>query len=247
MGLKISVVTVCRNSSSSIKRNLISIKNQNYTNFEHVIVDGASNDNTKEIVNRYKGTNTKWHSALDNGIYEAINKGVGLCSGDIVGFLNSDDWFAHENVLSLIARTLDDSSVHACFGNLQIVNLKNDVHRTWLTGEYSRHKLAFGWMCPHPTFYVKREIFSQKGLFNEKYKISADYEFILRCLSDPHFKTIYIDELLVVMSTGGVSAQAKNVILKFREDLLACTSKVPYPLITTLLKRFLKVRQLTKI
>jgi glycosyltransferase len=203
---KISIITVTYNSANTICDTLKSVQLQDYPNIEHIIVDGNSTDETVEIIKSFPHV-AKWVSEEDGGLYDAMNKGLQLASGDIIGILNSDDLYAHDKVLSMVAQKFVDNSIDAIYGDLHYVNALNTdkIVRVWKSGKYKRSKFVFGWMPPHPTFFVKRKVYEQAGRFNVSLKRSADYELMLRMLFKYEFKADYLEEVLVKMRTGGIS------------------------------------------
>jgi glycosyltransferase len=215
--MKVSIITATYNSAETINECLESLKNQTYRNIEHIIIDGKSTDNTVEICKSYSSSvdyEVKIISEPDRGIYDALNKGILMSSGDIIGILHSDDLFAYENVLEDVVEVFKREKVDSCYGDLCYV-LKNDtskVVRYWKSGNFDLKKFRFGWMPPHPTFFVKKEIYEKYGLFNLSYKIAADYELMLRFLYKHKISTFYIQKVLVKMKIGGTSNKSlKNI------------------------------------
>ncbi|MBL7057743.1 glycosyltransferase [Patescibacteria group bacterium] len=210
--MKISIITVCLNSEATIKDAIDSVNNQTYLDIEHIIVDGVSKDRTLNIVMRSKGKNsriTRVISEPDSGLYDAMNKGVKLATGDIVGILNADDFYFNNEVLGRVAQSFEVNDIDACYGNLVYVERDNigKIKRYWKAGEYEQRRLKYGWMPPHPTFFCKRDVYSKQGLFNLNFNIAADYEFMLRVLKRG-IKIAYIDESLVYMRECGHSAKS---------------------------------------
>lgn len=204
--MKISIITACYNSATTIKDTLKSVAMQDYNNTEHIIIDGASTDNTLEIINSFPHV-TDVISANDNGIYDAMNKGIAISSGDVVGILNSDDVYTNSRVISTVMKEFENDRVDAVYADLQYVkhNDLGKVTRTWHSGNYSKRKFYFGWMPPHPTFFVRRNVYEKIGDFNCSLQSAADYEFMLRMLLKNDYKAHYIPEVLVKMRTGGIS------------------------------------------
>ena len=222
--MKISIITVCYNSAQTISDTLQSVGDQTYKDIEHIIIDGGSTDRTLEIVAVHGGHVAKLISEKDNGIYDAMNKGITLATGDVIGFLNSDDVFAEVDVVSTIAKTMADPSIDACYGDLDYL-LRTDtssIVRHWSSGEFSQKKLKKGWMPPHPTLFLRRTVIENWGGFDTSFKISADYDAILRYFSQGKIQTAYIPRVLTKMRMGGVSNQTlAKVWLKTREDYIA--------------------------
>ncbi len=223
MLLQISLVTAVKNRVATLGGCLRSIHAQSWPNIEHIVVDGGSTDGSQAILKQYRSHIAKLISEPDQGVYDALNKGIRAATGDIVGFMHADDEFAGPDVLSRVADAFDDSSVDAVYGDLVYVR-KNDVTRVvryWKAGDYTREQLARGWMPPHPTFYVRREVYNRFGSFNTGYRIAADYESMLRILWRGGVQARYIPEVLVRMRAGGISNQVFNMLRKSREDYAA--------------------------
>ena len=218
--MKISIITASYNSSATIGDTLQSVAMQNYDNVEHIIVDGASSDNTLEIVGYFPHV-SKVISEKDKGIYDAMNKGVAQATGDVVGILNSDDVYTDRFVLSKVMNEFAKKNVDAVYADLQYVKYNDleKVTRTWHSGNFSKRKFYYGWMPPHPTFFVRREVYKKAGNFNCALRSAADYEFMLRVLLKNDFKVSYIPEVLVKMRTGGMSnATLRHRLRANRED-----------------------------
>lgn len=220
--ISFSVITACFNSAQTIGDALSSVVVQSYPKVEQVIIDGGSHDGTMDVVSRLGGRVARIVSEPDNGIYDALNKGICRSNGDIVGFLHSDDFYADSEVLSRIAQAFEDPSVHAVYSDLQYV-LKADTSRVlryWRAGEFSKRSLYRGWMPPHPTLYVRREWYDRIGGFDVNYRISADYDFILRLFMAHGFKSAYLPGVTVKMRVGGNSNRSlSKIFCKSREDL----------------------------
>lgn len=245
--MKISIITASYNSAATIRDTLSCIATQDYPNVEHIIVDGLSKDNTLDIVRDFPHV-AKLVSEADKGIYDAMNKGVQLAQGDIIGILNSDDFYTHPQVLSKVAEAFINPSVQTVYGDLQYVHpvQSSKIVRTWKAGRYRKNSFYYGWMPPHPTFFVRREVYEQVGLFNLTLRSAADYELMLRILLRHGCSTEYIPEVLVKMRAGGMSnASFKNRLRANREDALAwkLNNLAPY-FFTVYLKPVRKIRQL---
>ncbi len=236
--MKISIITVCYNSEKTIEDTIQSVLNQTYKNVEYIIIDGASKDATLNIIEKYSNQITKIISEPDKGIYDAMNKGVKLASGDVVGILNSDDIYASNNVLSLVATHIKD--VDAVYGNLDYVS-ENDltkVVRRWISKPYNEGMFLKGWMPPHPTFFIKKECYEKFGPFTLKLKSAADYEFMLRVIHKHKISINFIDEILVKMRLGGESnSSLKNRIRANKEDRLAWKMNGLKPNLFTLIQK----------
>lgn len=224
MALKISVVTATWNSGGTIEDTLRSVLGQSYGNIEHIVVDGGSCDDTLNIVRRYaeeyrkRGLILKWISERDNGIYDAMNKGIRLATGDVIGLLNSDDFFTSSRVLERVAEELcrgndsensdDCGAVDAVYGDIHYVKPENPDKcvRYYSSRSFCRSKMRMGFMPAHPSFYCRREVYSQYGLFDTDFKIAADFELLLRLIFIHRIKTRYIELDFVTMRTGGASS-----------------------------------------
>jgi glycosyltransferase len=222
--LRVSVITASRNCRSSITDCLDSVASQEWPAVEHIVVDGASVDGTAEILDARRSQFAFFESKPDNGIYDALNKGIGKASGDVVGFLHADDIFASPTSVSRIAAAFDDPSVCAVYGDLDYVSRDNAdcVVRRWRSGPASDWKVRWGWMPPHPTLYVRRGWYSRVGGFDSRFRISGDYFSVLQLFNQPGFVCRYVPEVLVKMRLGGVSNKGlRNLLNKSMEDYLA--------------------------
>ena len=221
--MKISVITATYNSSATVSDTLTSVRQQDHPDIEHIIIDGGSADDTARIVAGFPHV-AKWVSEKDNGLYDAMNKGIRLASGEIIGILNSDDVYVDGSVLSEVARAFEDVSVMTVFADLQYVypDDLNRVKRTWITGPLKKRSFYYGWMPPHPTFFVRKEVYQQAGVFNTDLRSAADYEIMLRILVKLGLSSRYIPRVIVKMRAGGVSNNSlRNRIRANREDRLA--------------------------
>ncbi|HEY8894181.1 MAG TPA: glycosyltransferase family 2 protein [Niastella sp.] len=221
--MKISIITATYNSAATVRDTLTCIASQQYPNIEHIIVDGVSKDNTLAIVGEFSHI-AKTISEKDKGIYDAMNKGVQLATGEVIGILNSDDFYTNTEVLAKVAAAFNDPTVEAVYGDLQYVKADNTnvVTRTWKSGRFKKKNLYYGWMPPHPTFFVRRHIYEKCGLFNTTLRSAADYELMLRVLLKFNTRVQYIPEVLVKMRAGGMSnASLKNRLRANKEDAMA--------------------------
>jgi len=245
--MRVSIITTCYNSQETIHDTLQSVKSQTaIDNIEHIIVDGKSHDETLNIVNQFDHIKIK-QSNKDKGLYDAMNIGVSLATGDIIGFLNSDDFFYDEHVVQDIIDAFKKNKCDSLYGDLYYVN-QNDtskITRTWKAEEYSKDKFLYGWMPPHPTFYVKRTLFKQLGGFNLSLKSSADYELMLRYLYKHKISSHYVNRIFVKMREGGVSNRSlKNRIKANKEDSMAWQINDLKPkFYTVFLKPLKKIKQ----
>lgn len=223
----ISVITATLNSVRTLPDCLASIASQDYANREHIIIDGASTDGTIDVINRYINQVAVFKSEKDKGIYDALNKGLKLSSGDVVGFLHADDMYASDDVLTKIATAFEDPSICAVYGDLEYVSQQdtNQVIRRWRSNSFRKKDLGWGWMPAHPTLYVRREWYSSICGFDASYRISADYLSILMMFSQTRFKSAYIPCGMVKMRLGGASNKSFQALMrKTREDWRALRS-----------------------
>jgi len=222
--MKFSIVTAVFNSAETIADTVTSVQSQNYSNIEHIIQDGGSSDGTLDVIRRLDSPLTKLVSQQDAGIYDAINKGISRATGDVIGLMHSDDFFAHDRVLERIAGFFDGQAIDGVYGDLDYVSASDTrkVRRHWRSGPYRASLLSRGWMPPHPTLYLRREVYDRWGLYDTKFDIAADYDAILRYLHRGNIRLAYIPEVLVKMRTGGESNRSLARILhKSREDYRA--------------------------
>lgn len=238
--MKISVITVCRNAVSTIEDSILSVSGQTCSDVEHIIIDGGSEDGTQALIHRHEDLLTKWVSEKDKGIYDAMNKGITLASGDVVAFLNADDVYAHENVLETVSNCLLDEDIDACFGDVVFVREDMEtVARYYRSSGFSRDKIAYGWMPAHPALFLRKSLFDKYGLFKTDYRIAADYELVARLFGVHAIKYRYIRDVFVKMRRGGVSTRGiKNSYILNKEIVKACREN---GIRTNLLKVFLKV------
>ncbi|MEP6614576.1 MAG: glycosyltransferase family 2 protein [Mucilaginibacter sp.] len=243
--LKISIITVCFNAESTIESCIASVKSQNYTEIEYIIIDGGSTDKTINIINNYAHYVSHFVSEPDLGIYDAMNKGIKLATGDIIGMLNADDYFADNSVLSNIADAFCNYNTDIIYGDLDYINEKTTVIRKWRSGEFSRRKLEFGWMPPHPTFYCNRKLFEKFGLYSLDYGTAADYELMLRYLYVNKLTAHYLKKVIIKMKLGGKSNKSMKARVKgLFFDLKAMRNNgIGLPLIALIVKPARKITQ----
>lgn len=243
--LKISLITVTRNAQNTIGRCIESVAAQNYPNLEYIVIDGASTDDTLQIVGQYGAMVTHLISEPDAGIYDAMNKGIRLATGDVIGTLNADDFFAATNILDSVARAFEHSSSPILYGNLNYLKHNGQILRKWNSGNYTSGKFNWGWMPPHPTFYCRRSLFEKLGSYNLEYGTAADYELMLRFLHLNKMDACYLNVVMVNMMAGGVSNQNyRNRILAWKNDYKAMGKNgVLFPLLCVILKPLRKVWQ----
>lgn len=221
MNPKVSIITVCYNSEKTIEDTIKSVVNQSYPNIEYIVIDGVSTDNTLAIINKYKDKISIIISEKDHGIYDAINKGIKLATGEIIANLNSDDFYIDNNVIADVVTSFEKDKTDTLYADLYYVDAidTNKIVRYWKSKQYKDGLFLKGWMPPHPTFFVKKEVYEKHGLFDLQFKSAADYEIMLRFIH--RFKTsiAYLPRVIVKMRVGGVSnASLKNRIKANKED-----------------------------
>lgn len=219
--MKVSIITVAYNSVNTIRDTFESIKSQNYNDIEYIVVDGFSTDGTLDIIEEYSDVITKSISESDKGIYDAMNKGVKMATGEIVGILNSDDFYFDCNVISNIVKVFKSNNVDSVYSDIIYVDPNNTskVDRYWKSCKYDRKKFLYGWMPAHPSFFVKKDVYKNFGVFNEVLKSAADYEFMLRVLYKNKISSKYLSKITVIMRSGGNSNRSlKSRINGNKED-----------------------------
>lgn len=222
--MKVSIITVVYNSVDTISASIQSVLDQDYNDIEYIVIDGQSTDGTVDVIRQYSKDIDVFVSEKDNGLYDALNKGIALASGEIVGILHADDLFGSNQVISEVVATYRQKNVDCVYGDLVYVDRvhTDTVIRTWKSGMYEPESFLKGWMPPHPTFFVKRECFQQNGLYDTDFTNSADYELMLRYLYKNKLEAAYIDKTLVRMRVGGLSSGSlKSRLRANKEDMLA--------------------------
>lgn len=218
--MKISVITIAYNAESTIDETIQSVLNQDYDAIEYIIIDGASKDKTTDIIERHRSRIDTFISEPDRGIYDAMNKGLKLATGDLIALLNADDTYAHSGVLREVSNAILSHKVDACYGDLEYVDRENpyQIIRKWTSGDFAKANFKQGWMPPHPAFFAKRILYQKLGYFNTTLKTSADYELMLRFLYKYGVSVCYLPEVLVKMKTGGQSNQSLLNRLKANKE-----------------------------
>ena len=247
--LKISLITAVYNNASGLRSSLTSSFQQSYPQVERIVIDGGSTDGTHKVLAEYAYKLDHIVSEPDSGIYDALNKGVQLATGDIVGILHSDDLFAECHILAKIASSMEKRGVQFLYGDLYYVNAENpdEVVRYWKAGEFHPEQLRKGWMPPHPTVYVRRALYGQYGSYNTQYKIAADYDWMLRLLKKNALNIAYLPEVLVHMRIGGASNRSlKNIWQKTGEDYAILKNHQIGGIPALLHKNFRKLNQFWK-
>ena len=243
--MKVSILTIVYNGSATIRQSIDSVLKQDYSDIEYIIVDGGSTDGTQEIVRSYGDKIAKFTSEPDNGIYDAMNKGILLASGDVIGILNADDSYAFPTVISEVVQTMSSGAFDGVYGDLEYVDAAETVKRKWISGAYKAGAFLNGWMPPHPTFFVRKKVYRKHGQFRLDLGSAADYELMLRFVHKEGIKIGYLPKVLVKMKVGGVSnSTLKNRIAANRNDLKAWKINGLTPRFYTLwLKPLRKIRQ----
>lgn len=213
-GMKVSIITVCLNSAETIEDTIRSILSQGYKDIEYIVVDGGSTDGTLEILTKYQAQISKCISEPDNGIYEAMNKGIKSSTGNIIATLNSDDLYANETIVSQMVKFMQVNDLDAAYGDLIYVDRNNTDHitRIWKPGEYKRGAFYYGWAIPHPTFFCRKEIFERHGYFNNRFQVAADFELMLRFIEKHQIKVGHLPKVIVKMRTQGKANILRGVI-----------------------------------
>jgi len=245
--LKISIITVCLNAADTIEETIQSVFAQTYPSVEYIVIDGKSTDGTLEILHKYKHRFAALISEKDGGLYAAINKGVKMATGDVIGILHADDMYATSNILNEMAALVYNTNCDAVYADLEYVRRENPsrIVRYWRSGKYKKDSFRLGWMPPHPTFFVKRKVYEQLGYFNESFTSAGDYEFMLRVIHIHKIKLVYWPHVAVRMRMGGKSNESlANRIKANSEDVEAWeVNGLKAPAFFSFLKPFRKFAQ----
>ena len=224
----ISIITATFNSAKTLKDTIQSVLRQTNKDFEYLIIDGGSTDETIDIVKSYESEfsgRLKWVSEKDQGIYDAMNKGIKMASGDVVGILNSDDYFTSDDILQTVDNAFKSHEIDAIYGDIHFIRDGNPQKciRYYSSRMFTPFWLRFGFMPAHPSFYCKREIFDKAGLYSLDYKIGADYEMMVRLFKRHKIKSLYVNKDFVTMRTGGASnTNVRSRLTLIEEDVKAC-------------------------
>lgn len=250
--MKISIITVTYNSARTLSRAIRSVVRQTYQDIEYIIVDGESADSTLHIIKDFAARypQIRYISEPDNGIYDAINKGIQMATGDVIGLLNSDDELVHKDTIEHIVQRMQQTEADILYGDLVYCRYEAIEHnpprviRQWKSNAFCESDMRWGWMPAHPTMYCRREVFDRVGLYRTDFRISADYEFIQRAFSVKEYKKEYLPEVLVRMEVGGVSNRdMRAMLIKTHEDIRAMRLHGRVPLLTLCGKILRKFRQ----
>lgn len=245
--MKISLITVVYNAGKFLKDCIGSVVAQAYPDIEYIVVDGGSTDQTLAIIDSFRQHIAHFVSEKDKGMYDALNKGLKLATGDVIGILNADDMLASSDVIEQIAHTFKNHHTDAVYGNLNYVDMNNPekIIRKWVSKPYSLSGIARGWMPAHPTLYIKREIFEKYGNYSLDFGTAADYELMIRFLYKSRIKATYLNKLIVNMRVGGMSnANSRQRYHAFLNDYKAIkTNGIGFAYITVILKKLRKLPQ----
>jgi glycosyltransferase involved in cell wall biosynthesis len=223
--MKVSVITACYNRAQSIAAALDSVASQTYRDIEHVVVDGGSTDGTLELISAQGGSIDKLITGPDRGIYDALNKGLAASSGDLIGFLHSDDVYAGSDVIQTVVEQVQTRSLDALYGDVVFVRAEEPdrVVRRYSSRRFRPSRISWGWMPAHPSLFVCKRLFERFGSFKTDYAIAGDFEFIARIFARPSFKYGYVPKVLVKMRMGGMSTQGWRSTLELNKEVLrAC-------------------------
>lgn len=244
--MKITIITAVYNRAETIGQALDSVAAQSHDDIEHVVVDGASVDGTLMEIWARMRPQMRVISEPDTGIYDALNKGMAAATGEVIGLMHSDDFFAHDEVLQDVARCFDETRCDAVYGDLDYVSASDPTRivRRWVSGEYTPRRLAHGWMPPHPALFVRREAIEAFGPYDTSYRIAADYDAVLRWFGKGGIKTTYLPKVLVKMRVGGESNRSiEHILRKSREDYRALRSNGVGGIGALALKNLSKIQQ----
>ena len=222
--MKVSVITVSFNSSATIEKTIRSVQEQQNVHIEHVIIDGGSTDGTVEIIQKRLQAGDVFISEPDEGIYNAMNKGLALASGDIIAILNSDDVFYDINTLETVVTLFEQSSVDMVYSNIMYTESTGKINGKWLSGPYQPKSFTLGWHPPHPGFFCKRHCYEVGGNFDENFSIAADFDLMLRFFEVHGFRSVYLNHFTVKMFSGGLSSKVTSVLRGYH-DIKAAFNK----------------------
>lgn len=243
--MKISVITVVYNAQDTIKRCIESVIGQNYNNIEYIIIDGGSTDSSLQVIDQHKSHIKVLISERDEGIYDAMNKGIRAATGEIIGMLNADDFFADQEVLSAVAQAFSNSDTEIVYGNLDYINSAGKITRKWRSHTCGKNSFNRGFMPPHPTFYCRRYLFEKHGFYSLEYGSAADYELMARLMHKWQIRSFYLNKVMVKMQAGGISnGSLINRVKAWLFDLKAMReNNVFLPVLAVVLKPIRKISQ----
>ena len=237
--MKISIITVSFNSSKTIINSINSVNNQNYKNIEHIFIDGNSDDGTFELIKKYSTRSKIVISEPDEGLYDAMNKGIKIATGDIIGILNSDDIFSSTTIISIIADAFKRNKCDILYGNINYINNENKNVRYWKSSKFIKGTFKNGWHPPHPSLFIKKHVYDNYGNFDISLKISSDFDLMLRFFEKSNNKCFYLDKTIVNMMIGGRSNTIKGIIKGSKEIKLAFTKNKIKPAYLYLFNRYM--------
>jgi len=243
--MKVSVITSCYNREATIRGAIESVLSQDYPDIEYIVVDGASKDSSLDIVNEYRDRGLNIISEPDHGMYEAINKGIRMATGDIIGLVHSDDFLYDNHVISDVVKTFESTGADFVYGDGVYVDCDDTrkLVRNWRGGEYYKWKVRCGWLPLHPTCYIRRDVMMREGLYNEAYKIAADSDLLVRYLYRENLKVHYMKRRIIRMRMGGLSTDSKRRKQMWNEDVRMYKSHGFSPILTKIMKMMWKVPQ----
>lgn len=253
--IKVSIITATYNSEKTIQSCVESIFKQEYKNIENIFIDGGSTDNTveiiKDLINLDKRTNWQIISEPDEGIYDALNKGLKLATGEIIGFVHSDDFLANKSIISnIVEEFTNDRMTDGIYGNLHYIDKFNEqrIVRTWKSCDFNAKLIRKGWMPAHPTLFLRKQVYMKYGYFNLSFKISADYDFILRIFNNNKLNVKYLPKVITKMRIGGASnISLRNIVTKSIEDYIALKKNgLKFPFLVLVQKNISKISQFVR-
>ena len=246
--MRVSVITACFNSAATIADTLRSVACQTWADIEHIVIDGASTDATLTILNQHKAQLCKLISEPDKGVYEAMNKGLALATGEVIAFLNADDVYKDDCVVERVVQCMQKEHLDALYGNVEFFHpgVPLRVVRIYDSGQFNPARLGWGWMPAHPALFVRHEVFDQYGVFNESYRIGGDFEFVARIFKSGNLLHKHMPEVLVRMQTGGLSTSGLKASYRLNEEVIrACRENgIHTNWLMVLSKYFFKIREL---
>lgn len=246
--MKVSIITSCYNRDETIRGAIESVLSQDYPDVEYIIIDGASKDNSLSIINEYKDRIATIVSEPDHGMYEAINKGIRMATGDIIGLVHSDDFLFSNDTISHIVEEFNKTGADFIYGDGLFVDYDNTnkVIRKWIGGDYRMWKVKHGWLPLHPTCYIRRNVMLKHGLYNETYKIAADSDLLFRYLVSGNLSVSYLHENIIRMRMGGMSTDSARRKQMWNEDVRMYNSHGISPVCAKIEKMLWKVPQFVK-
>ncbi len=229
---RISVITVCFNSAGTIRDTLESVAGQSYKDIEHIVIDGASTDGTLAILHEWHMHELRLVSQPDEGIYDAMNKGLALATGDVIGFLNADDIYAGPDILEDIASLFEKQNADVCYGDLVYVKQFDTarIARYWKSCDYKANLFRSGWIPPHPTFFARRPVYETHGNFDLRFRLAADFELMLRFMTRDDIKPVYLPKVLVRMRLGGATNRSFFNVVKQNVEIFRAGRKHNSPI-----------------